>query len=175
VECIRQFDLPTVCLWRNLGDIVISLAEHVGNELHEMPVCFIPDRRAFCVLKRDEQHAFMIANALPWYLGFRQGWSSYLRFTESRYYRYEDMCENPVNCFSDLIARVDPMTEIDLPRLRRAMIVSKGQQTRKNIGVVGRSIEDLSSANKNAVESAILNLAGAERELLIEELPWRAR
>ena len=170
---IIKHDLQVICLWRNLGDVVISLAEHIANESHEIPVCYIPDRKAFLINDIQVQYTFLVQMAIPWYLAFWELWHSQRMLVDVRFFHFEKMLDNPMFFFSEIVSVVQPLSVVDPNRLQKCMEWADGKYARKNVGMRGRSAELLSEGNKRLIERTIAQYCSLQAQSsLLSELPW---
>jgi hypothetical protein len=171
VEIIRKLGLSTVYVWRNLGDVIVSFDDHIRNEDHRNPVCYIEDRSRYLALPVQRRYEYLIRHAVPWYIGFYLSWRSARQSIPVLETRYEKLAADPFAYFAGVIRALG--CEPDEPRLR-ALIASSPPGTRFNKGVNGRSVELLSRANKRLLESVLLSHCEDLTPLWIE-LPWRSR
>ena len=169
VEIIRKLGLSTVYVWRNLGDVIVSFNDHVRNEDHHNPVCYIHDRDRYLAMPIQARYSYLIQHAIPWYVGFYLSWRAIrpdLPFIETH---YEDLARDPFAYFASLVRALGH--QVDEARLR-GLLGAGPPGTRFNKGVNGRSTGLLSDDNKRLLE-AMLRSHCEDLSELVNELPWR--
>ena len=168
VRLIEQHRMRVVHLWRNLGDAILSLDDHILKEHWETSSVFIDNEADYRVLPADERHRFLIRYALPWYVSFHLAWRGMGNPEWLIRCKYEDMVRNRSIFFARIIEHIQPAC--DLLRLQ-ATLDATVDRARFNVGVAGRSIEGLSEGNKLLLERMLLEHPHDLTELL-HELPW---
>jgi hypothetical protein len=161
----------TFCgLWRNLGDMLVSLDEHIMLTRENGPMYYIRDHAKYAAMPIDERHAWLIDAVLPWYLKFYLRW----RAVGIALHPYEQMLVDRHAYFraaleSVLGAPPDPAlfdASVDAPT---------DKFDRINVGRAGRSAGKLSAPNRERLERAVLLHPDHEQlEVLLWELPWKA-
>lgn len=163
---LREFGIALLLQWRNLGDVLVSFDDHVRQFSEFQPVCYIHDREAYLALEDQARYAFLIRNALPWYLGFYLAW----RRLHARFGVYERMAADPAAFFREALAELG--VPADEARLAQALAL-RSEADRFNVGRSGRSAERFSAATKRLLEQAVLEYVPAgELDVLLWELPW---
>lgn len=162
----REYGMALLLQWRNLGDVLTSFDDHVRAFSEFQPVCYIHDREAYLALEEQARYAFLIRNALPWYLGFYLAW----RRLHARLGCYERMVADPAAFFRETLAELNvPLDEVKLADA----LALRGGSDRFNVGRVGRSAERFSDATKRLLERTVLEYVPAgELDVLLWELPW---
>jgi hypothetical protein len=74
IESIVRHSFSVVYLWRNLGDVIVSFDDHICNEDHRNPVCYVDDRERYSAMPRQHRYRYLIQHATPWYVGFCLCW-----------------------------------------------------------------------------------------------------
>lgn len=152
--------------WRNLGDVIASFDDHVRLFSEMQPVCYVHDRDAYLALPAQDRYAFLIRNALPWYLGFYLAW----RRRRLPLRPYERMVADPHRHFRELLADAGEST--DDARLA-SVLAEPPQGVRFNAGRAGRSAELFADETKRLLERTVLEyVPSADLEILLWELPW---
>jgi hypothetical protein len=168
LDLIKRHDMRVVHLWRNLGDVILSLDDHILKEHWATSAVFIDNDADYRKLSRNSRHRFLIQYGLPWYISFYLTWkkvgdpSWLIRCT------YEEMIQDKFAFFTRIIRAIGAPT--DAERLR-SILNTHVHDSRFNVGVVGRSIEGLSESNKLLLERMLLGHPQDLSELL-HELPW---
>jgi len=163
---MREYGVKLLLQWRNLGDTIVSLDEHLAEFGVDQPVCYIHDGPGFLAMPAEARYAYLIANAVGWYLWYYLAW----RKEGEPFGVYERMVADPKAFFANAIERLGH--PVDAKRLKSVLAKPEGF-VRINVGRVGRSAELFSDHNKRALEAAILNNPwSAELEILLWELPW---
>jgi len=169
VEIIRQQNLSVVHVWRNLGDVIVSFDDHVCNEDHRNPVCYIHDRARYAAMPVQERYFYLIQHAVPWYIGFYLSWRGIRPDLPVIETHYEDLAADPFAYFSSVIRALGrPLDEARL----RGLLATRPAGTRFNKGVNRRSATLLSDDNKHLIE-AMLRSHCEDLSELLNELPWR--
>jgi hypothetical protein len=171
VAIIRRHELSLVYVWRNLGDVIVSFDDHVRNEDHRNPVCYIHDRDRYLAMPTQARYFYLIQHAVPWYIGFYLSWRAIrpeLPFVETH---YEDLANDPFAYFTAVVQALGHQPDED--RLR-GILAARPPGTRFNKGVNGRSADLLSEENKALLE-ALLRSHCEDLSALLDELPWRAQ
>jgi hypothetical protein len=171
LELIERHRMKVIYLWRNLGDTIVSLDDHIMKEHWKTSAVYIDNDADYRGLSKDERHKFLIQYGLSWYISFHLAW----RGVKDREWlvrcRYEDMVKDNVVFFSRIIEALG--LECDEERLKR-ILETRAHRVRFNVGVVGRSVEGLSESNKLLLERLLIehpqDLSG-----LLRELPWWPR
>ncbi len=170
VELIRKLGISVVWVWRNLGDVIVSFDDHVRNEDHRNPVCYIHDRDRYLAMPVQRRYRYLIEHAIPWYIGFYLSWRAARESLPVVETHYEQLASDPCGYFTDVIRGLGG--ELDEPRLRK-LLGSRPPGTRFNKGVNGRSREMLSQENRALLESK-LGSHCEDLSALVAELPWAA-
>ncbi len=163
---LERFGVALLLQWRNLGDALISFDDHVRQFSEFQPVCYIHDRGAYLALGDQERYAFLIRNALPWYLAFYLSW----RRLHARFGSYERMVADPAAYFREALTELG--VPVDETRLAGALAL-RAESDRFNVGRVGRSAERFAPETKRLLERTVLEYVPAdELDVLLWELPW---
>ncbi len=166
LELCRQHGVRIVLHWRNLGDVIASFDDHVRAFSDLQPVCYIHDRDAFLALPAQDRYAFLIRNALPWYLGFYLAW----RRHRLPFRTYERMVADPHRHFHEILTGLGE--RVDDARLAR-VLDAPPDGVRFNHGRAGRSAELFSEDTRRLLERTVLDYVPAgDVEILLWELPW---
>jgi hypothetical protein len=169
VDAIRQWGFQVVYLWRNLGDVIISLDDHIRIEDHRNPVCYIDDRESYLHLPVQHRYRYLIRHAIPWYVAFYLSWRRHLDGVSLIRASYENLVADRDLFFATIINSMGE--ELDVVKLKSSLAASTGN-TRFNQGLVGRSDQLLSAGNKAQLEKVLLDHPQDLSELWAE-LPWR--
>jgi hypothetical protein len=162
---LSEFNVTLLLQWRNLGDVLISFDDHVRQFSELQPICYIHDRAAYLALDEQARYAFLIRNALPWYLAFYLSW----RRLHARFGSYERMVADPAEFFREALMHLG--LAVDEARLADALWV-RGSD-RFNVGRVGRSAERFAPDTKRLLERTVLEYVPTdELDVLLWELPW---
>jgi hypothetical protein len=170
VEIIRKYGIAVVSVWRNLGDVIVSFDDHIRNEDHRNPVCYVHDRDRYLSMPRQSRYRYLIEHALPWYIGFYLSWRAASPELSVVGTHYEQLASDPYGYFAGVIRGLGD--EPEEPRLRE-VLASRPAGTRFNKGVNGRSRELLSAKNQGLIEG-LLGRHCEDLSELLAELPWRA-
>jgi len=163
---MREYGVSLLLQWRNLGDAIVSLDEHLAEYGVDQPLCYIHDGKGFLALPAHKRYDFLIHQALDWYLWFYLAW----RKRDAVFGSYERMVDDPEGYFEGALARIGH--QVDRDRLA-AILESPTGFTRLNVGLNGRSAQLLSDRNRRSLEDAIVDhLWSSDLEVLLWELPW---
>jgi hypothetical protein len=163
---IEWFWIALLLQWRNLGDTLISFDDHMRQFSEFQPVCYVHDRQAYLSLDEQARYAFLIRNALPWYLAFYLSW----RRLHARFGSYERMVADPAAFFREALLELS--VPVDETRLAGALTL-RTESDRFNVGRVGRSAERFAPETKRLLERTVLEYVPAdELDVLLWELPW---
>jgi SAM-dependent methyltransferase len=164
---MREHGVSLLLQWRNLGDMIVSLDEHLAEFGVDQPLCYIHDGQGFLALPPHVRYDYLIRHALDWYLWFYLAW----RRRGATFGVYERMVEDPASYFTEAIARLGK--PVDADRLAGILADPPTGFTRLNVGTTGRSAELFSEENRRLLESSLLtHLWAPELEVLLWELPW---
>ena len=166
---IERHRLKVVHLWRNLGDSILSLDDHILNGHWETSAVYIDNLEGYRDLSKDARHRFLIEYGLPWYVSFHLGWRKVREPGWLVRCKYEHMVQDKSSFFVRIIESLG--TKCDFGRLRY-ILETHDHDSRFEVGRVGRSIEGLSEANKLLLERKLIEHPQDLTELL-HELPWR--
>jgi hypothetical protein len=170
LEIIREHGIAVVWVWRNLGDVIVSFDDHIRNEDHRNPVCYVHDRDHYLEMPLQRRYRYLIVHALPWYLAFYLSWREARRTLPLVETHYEQLATDPYGYFAGVIRGLGD--EPDEARLRE-LVASRPAGTRFNKGVNGRSRELLSEDNRLLLEDMLRSHCEDLSDLLAE-LPWSA-
>jgi hypothetical protein len=173
VECIKQYDLRLIFLWRNLGDVVVSLVDHICKIRSEQPMLYIPGTDWFLAKTVEERYATVIRGTIPWCIAFYIGWHKEMKRQAPRFYLYERMVNDPEEFFIEGIRSLQ-RAGVERSRLRMVLDECKRDAIRLNVGEHGRSTKLLSTGNKILLEELIREFGQDAAGCLLGELPWRS-
>jgi hypothetical protein len=165
---IERHRLKVVYLWRNLGDAVLSLDDHIVKEHWETSAVYIDNVADYRALSTDARHRFLIDYALPWYISFHLAWKKVGDPEWLTRCRYEEMASDKFEFFSRVMQAL--YAKCDDGRLQNVLDTDV-HDSRFNVGRVGRSIEGLSERSKLLLERKLIEHPQDLTELL-RELPW---
>jgi len=165
---IERHRMKVVYLWRNLGDALLSLHDHLLKEHWETSAAYIDNIADYRALSEDERHRFLIEYGLPWYISFHLAWRKVGNPKWLVRCRYENMVRDKLAFFTPVIQAVDD--QCDQKRLQN-ILDTHVRDSRFNVGRVGRSIEGFSERNKLLLERKLMEHPQDLTELL-HELPW---
>jgi hypothetical protein len=165
---IERHRIKVVNLWRNLGDTILSLDDHILREHWATSAVYIDNDPDYRILPREERHKFLIQYGLPWYISFYLAWRALRNPEWLIRCKYEEMVRNKFAFFSRIIRALG--RECDDERLRH-VLETDVHDKRFNVGIAGRSIEGLSESNKLLLERMLIEYPQDLSELL-HELPW---
>jgi hypothetical protein len=144
LRIIRNFGLSTVILLRNLFDIVVSLRDHMNVNPYFSSI-LIPS--AYAQMSEADKLDYIIDTAVPWMVTFYTSWMQALARGDlrSEIFSYEEMQKEPV-LFFEKMCRSFGRT-VDRSRIEFILSqVEKSAATRYNVGVPGRGLAELTSA-----------------------------
>ncbi|MDE2481727.1 MAG: class I SAM-dependent methyltransferase [bacterium] len=163
---MKDFDIALLLQWRNLGDMIVSLNDHLEQYGPEQPLFHVHDPPGFFALPAERRYDYVIRHACAWYVWFYLAW----RQRGETFGVYERLVEDEQSFFLTAIERLGYSP--DAERLQRILAQPEGF-TRRNVGRVGRSAELFSEENKRLLERQILDNPWSEQlEILLWELPW---
>lgn len=145
LEFLRQFQIRPIILTRQLTDCLVSLRDHLCNESLVTPTfCAQEDFPHWSTMR---QYDALIDLAAGWYLDFYSGWQrAQAEGMELLWLDYGTLIANTRECIERVIdfyglSITDACLKaaVDLTR-------SRGDTTRKNVGVSGRGQRELTSA-----------------------------
>lgn len=169
LELIRKHGIAVVRVWRNLGDVLVSFDDHIRNEDHRNPVCYVHDRDRYLAMPLQRRYRYLIDHAVPWYIGFWLSWRQVRSSLPVAEAHYEDLARDPSGCLSRM---VEGLGEVPDGKRLDAILACGISGTRFNRGVNGRSVALLSAENKQRLEDLLLDHC-EDLSPLYEELPWR--
>jgi ubiquinone/menaquinone biosynthesis C-methylase UbiE len=163
---MHEFGIELALQWRNLGDAIVSLDEHMAEFGEQQPLCYIHDKGGFLALPAQSRYQYLIRHALQWYIGFYLAW----RKERRAFGVYERMVEDPLAYFKEIITRLG--RNVDAARLTDILETPTGF-LRLNVGRVGRSAELFSEETKRLLEDVVLDEPwSGQLDILLWELPW---
>lgn len=166
LDLLRERGASVLLQWRNLGDAIVSLDEHLAKYGVDQPVCYVHDGPGFLALPDDARYQYLIRNGIPWFVWFYLAW----RKADGTFGVYERMVEDPLEFFASALERLGIVP--DRERLARVLDDRAGF-TRINAGTVGRSAERFDDDTKRLLEKTLLDDPwSSELEVLLWELPW---
>ncbi|HKV41947.1 MAG TPA: hypothetical protein VJX67_22275 [Blastocatellia bacterium] len=168
LELIERHGIKVLQLWRNLGDTVISVDDHILREHIANPVCYVDNDADYRGQPAAARHKYVIQHGLPWYISFHLAWKRLGRPGWLVRGNYEEMARDPAAFFRRVTQELG--FECDMRRLQHVLDTDV-QDQRFNVGIVGRSIESLSEDNKILLERLLIEHPQDLSELL-HELPW---
>ena len=146
----EAFSIKIVVLRRNIDDAMVSLRDHVLDESPVMPM-FFTKSDWFAQFSGSKKLDFLIAHAAPWYVAFDVGWSVMTAAAPQQIMRlsYEQLNENSADC----VARILEFSGISNPTetLQESGVIPSTENTRFNVGKVGRGAEILSKVQKKMI------------------------
>jgi hypothetical protein len=166
---LRFHGIKQFVTWRNLGDIVISLDDHLRLEPEETwqhTYLYLEERDSYTEMPDQKRYQFLIRNAIPWYLQFYLTWRS---ARHPLFMRYEWMVSAELAYFHYLIEQLAG----SIVQTRLTEIISAGPvaDSGVNVGVPERSKSLLSDESKALLE-ALIHDHPSDLEELYLELPW---
>lgn len=166
LSIIRHQGLTAVGGWRNIGDAIVSIDDHIHNEQHVWPFFYIGRRDSYLALPDQQRFRFLIRHAAPWYINYYTSW---IDVGVPIFARYEWMARDAFAFFEHLLASL--FGEVDEARLR-AILAAPHENVRFNKGISGRSNTLFSDETKALLEGTLRDHYEPLDDL-IEELPWR--
>jgi hypothetical protein len=168
IRWLTQTHVNIVFLWRNIADSLISLDDHIRNEDHRIPACYIQNPSTYSVLSPEQRYSFLIQHAGPWYVQLYLMWKHADATVPLIKGHYEQLASSPSVFFQRLIYSL--AGEIDHERLS-SLLSTKLENTRFNVGVPRRSLQHFTKLNRSQLEQLLHNHTENLSELL-DELPW---
>jgi hypothetical protein len=169
LDLINRYDLKVVFLWRNLGDVILSLDDHLMKEDCCTSAAYVDNAADYHKMLAEARHRFLIQYGLNWYLSFYLLWQKVEDPGWLVRAKYEDMVRDKFAFFERILQSLGAKFE---PQRLREILGAPIPASRFNKGVVGRSIEGLSERNKLLLERMLMEYPQDLSELLAE-LPWR--
>ena len=161
--------IELVALWRNLGDMILSMDDHQFTEGGNAPALFMLDADRYRALPAQARYAFMIDTLMPWYLAFYLRWRSVDMILRP----YEQMLLDRRGYYMDMLTGILKDVQPDLRRLDEVLEIRPGRVSRFNVGIAGRSADKFGDAAKRRLEDRLLSHPDLEQlEILLWELPW---
>jgi hypothetical protein len=160
--------IALVGLWRNLGDMIVSLDDHSFREGGNGPALFLMRHDKYRALPAEERLAFAIDTVVPWYVRFYLSWRS----ANMTLHPYEQLLRDRRAHVAAILAPL--LAHPPIEELLDASLGGKGgADDRLNVGRAGRSAEHLDTPAKRRLEERLLLHPDREQlEILLWELPW---
>lgn len=138
-ELIRRYSLSPVVLNRNLSDCVVSIRDHIRKERNFGSIIAVNDH----VISLDDEalDRLIIQVAMPWYLGFFEGWIR----SDALILTYDDVVSAPARVLRTVLLNAG--VKVEDSALEAAVHSVVGKQNRLNVGASGRG-KSLSDINK---------------------------
>lgn len=167
--------IALVHLWRNLGDLIVSVDDHHCSFDENWPMLFMLDHRRYRDLPPQERLAYVIDALVPWYVNFYLSW----RQLGVTLYPYEWMVLDRKAYFIALIEQLtgaspdDARLDLSLAVLMQKILTGPTGTSRFNVGQHGRSGSHLEASTKRRLEERVLAHPDRDQlEILLWELPW---
>jgi hypothetical protein len=169
LEVARTEHMGLVGLWRNLGDVIVSLDEHIVTTQENGPMYYIRDKAKYAVRPAEERYSYLIDTVVSWYLTFYLRW----RGADLALHPYEEMLRDRHAFFAELLAPLLSHPPID-ELIDTSLGVKDAKKERVNVGRAGRSAAALAEPNRRQLERMVWQHPdAAQLEVLLWELPWR--
>ena len=168
IRWLAEARVHLVFLWRNIADALVSLDDHIRNEDHRVPTCYVHDPVRYSALSPEERYTFLIQNATPWYIQFYLMWKQADAILPIIKGHYENLVCSPMEFFERLISGL--ANSVDQKSLT-SLINRKIENTRFSQGISGRSKQLFSESNRSQLER-LLREHPEDLSALINELPW---
>jgi hypothetical protein len=154
-------------VWRNLGDMFLSIDEHAFREAGGGPAFYTADENNYRALPPEQRQLVRIDLMLPWYLRFYLAW----RYADFVLHPYEQMLVEKEAFFTRLIAAFG--VAADRERMLESFGGRGAEADRLNVGLAGRSAAGLADSAKRELEARIMRHPDWQQlEILLWELPW---
>lgn len=128
---IKNHNLKTVVLVRDIFDVIPSLYDHIINERPYMSMAFVDDH--FHQFNKEQAYEFLVEFAIPWYFNFYVSWT---HAPDCLFISYDEVMRDAVGSITHIYRHfkldVDPVSVAD------ALKKTENINTRKNKGVAGR-------------------------------------
>lgn len=162
----QHLGVGLLVVWRNLGDMFVSMDDHTRRESENGPAFYIADLESYHAMPPEQRQLVHVDQMLPWYVRFYLMW----RAGGATLHPYEQMLLEPAEFFSRIL---EPLAA---PVQRERVVASlEGLPggNRLNVGRAGRSADQLSDAAKREIEARLLRHPDWQQlEILLWELPW---
>jgi hypothetical protein len=164
----REERILLLAVWRNIGDMLLSIDEHALRQGGNGPAFYTSDLEYYRALPQEQRHLIRLDIMLSWYLRFYLMW----RATNLALHPYEQMLIEKKPFFERILEPI--VGQIDDAKLNESLAGRPaGNANRLNVGQAGRSAEQLSDTVKRELEARILRHPDvAQLEILLWELPW---
>lgn len=133
-KLVKQYNLTTVVLVRNIFDVIVSLADHFRNTSITGPMAYIA-KEHIEQLSDQELYCLIADLVVPWYINFYVGWTR--SSLKPLIVKYEDLIDEPIKFFKTIL-ELDGC-ELSSKEISDAIALSKNnKKSRINKGVKGR-------------------------------------
>jgi hypothetical protein len=158
--------IQLLAVWRNLGDMFVSIDEHAFRETENGPAFYTTALEEYRAFPQEQRHLVRVDFMLPWYVRFYLMW----RAADMVLHPYEQMLIEKEAYFGRIIESV--AGPVDRGKLAESVGVA-GENSRLNVGIAGRGATHLSDPVKREIEARLMRHPDwAQLEVLLWELPW---
>jgi hypothetical protein len=147
VALLQMFGTRPIVQTRNFFDIVVSLHDHFEQNHRSLSCGHIPEE--YWRLSWDERVTFLIHFHLPWFFNFVLSWREAARELDVCTVTYEQLFADQPRALRRIAAFYGlTVTE---QQVAAAIERAKAKETRFNVGVGGRGIEQLGLHHRQAI------------------------
>ena len=86
---MRKYGIRPVVLVRNIFDVLYSLRDHIKNEDHKTPICYV--HKQYFSMDENEKLSYLVRSCIPWYLSFYVSWLEASKKIDTYWLTYEDL------------------------------------------------------------------------------------
>ncbi len=159
--------MALVAVWRNLGDMFLSMDAHLFREKGSGPAFYTADEENYRALPQEHRQLVSVDLMLTWYLRFYLMW----RYEDFVLHPYEQMLTGKEAFFTRLIGAFG--VTVDRERMFESLGGRGAVADRLNVGLAGRSAAGLADTVKRELEGRIMRHPDWQQlEILLWELPW---
>ncbi len=133
---IKQYNLNTVVLVRNIYDVIFSIVDHWSTGEIICPMAYVPDE--LVVWNKEKKFEFIMQMVIPWYINFYVSWMK-SNIPNGLLLTYEDLNASPYQVVKHICEQFE--MSFEETEVLKAIAETAEKNTRKNIGVSGRGLE----------------------------------
>jgi hypothetical protein len=150
IEIVKNYNIRVILMTRDIYDMTLSLIDHLEQDGVNVPIGFIPI--SFKGLPFEQRARAVAKLLIPWYISFYASWA-YAQHDHKlnvHIVSYESLHDNTLRTLASCITFAGEMRNVDV--MNGAITRVKKEETRFNVGTVGRGHQELSADVKGIID-----------------------
>lgn len=146
---MKKYNIKPVVLVRNIFDVLYSLRDHIKNEDHKTPICYV--HKQYISMDENEKLSYLARFCIPWYLNFYVSWLEASEEIATFWLTYEELFSpRKDKLVSEILGFNGLQFDLDLIQNSVMKMKSENKNIRLNVGRSGRGGQ-LPSADREAI------------------------